>query len=392
VRQARSTALDRTRPDAATLSHLLLLVHRMAGEPQRSQELLAAIMQAVDACHASIAICDGSGQYMHFLQFQPHMAQHAMSYEQQWSDQDPLRAAILRAEPDRFHARDALIPPARQQDDPYFTEWCPRWGFGDICIARLPLDADQQCLVSCVRTPRKPAFSRKELGFLDTLLPHIKRALALGRHAERLQILADIAKRRLLYSGQGVLVLDAEGRVAYMNAEGSELLQDPELFRLPVRRLQLADAACAPRFEELLSQSIALAGSKSILGGGAVSVPRHGRAPLLVSVLPYRHRDLLGTHVDTMGRAIVTLFDPSAPRADSRGSLGELYGLTPAEADVCWRLGNGDSVEQIADELGVSRETVRSQLKRVFAKTGTHRQAELLRLVLAGPVSWLPID
>jgi DNA-binding CsgD family transcriptional regulator len=59
---------------------------------------------------------------------------------------------------------------------------------------------------------------------------------------------------------------------------------------------------------------------------------------------------------------------------------------------VCWRLGNGDSVEQIADELGVSRETVRSQLKRVFAKTGTHRQAELLRLVLAGPVSWLPID
>lgn len=391
----RRKSANRHRPasaglDLEELSQLLLLTHRVAAEPQRTYELLDALTEAVDASHASLAICDGSGQHMHFLQFYPYLTRHARSYEQEWARQDPLRSAILAAEPGQFLTKDALVDPAKQQEDPYFTEWCPAYGFGHICIARLPLDADQHCLVSCARPPEQSPFSRAEIAVLDSLLPHLRRALELGRHFERLQILADIAQRRLHHAGQGVFVLDVEGCVSYMNGKGSELLQDPKLFRSPLGRLQLVDAARAPRFERLLTQCIALAGSQTILGGGAIAVPREDRAPLMVSVLPYRHRDGPGTHIATIGHAIVTLFDPVAPRADNRESLREIYGLTRTEADICWRLGNGDSVEQIARETGVSRETVRSQLKRIFGKTGTRRQPDLLRLVLAGPVAWSP--
>lgn len=377
-------------PGPAEFSQLLLRVHRIAAEPQRAGELLGAICETLDARHASLAVCDGSGQHMHYLYFHPYPSVEAASYVRDWGAQDPLRRAILAAEPGRFLVKDELVDPALQRDHPYFSEWCAGFGFEHIGVARIPLDADQHCLFSCVRGPGELPFSRVEIAFLDSLLPHLARALALGRHFERLQILADIAHLRLQHTGQGVLVVDGEGRVVYMNATGSAMLQDARLFRPTSERLQLMDDAREKRFEELLAQCIALSGSRTILGGGAIALPRAEGAPLVVSVLPYRHRDSLGTYVSSLGRAIVTLFDPAAPRADTRRSLRELYGLTRAEADVCWRLGNGDSVERIARDAGISRETVRSHLKRVFTKTGTRRQPDLLRLVLAGPVAWSP--
>jgi DNA-binding CsgD family transcriptional regulator len=58
-----------------------------------------------------------------------------------------------------------------------------------------------------------------------------------------------------------------------------------------------------------------------------------------------------------------------------------LFGLTPAEARLAGLLVEGQSVNEIAEGLKLSRETVRNQLKIVFAKTGAHRQGELVALL-----------
>jgi DNA-binding CsgD family transcriptional regulator len=63
--------------------------------------------------------------------------------------------------------------------------------------------------------------------------------------------------------------------------------------------------------------------------------------------------------------------------------LEALFDLTPAEARVARAIGEAQPPEDVAGALGVSVETVRKQLRAVFAKTGTSRQAELVRL-LAG--------
>jgi DNA-binding CsgD family transcriptional regulator len=51
-------------------------------------------------------------------------------------------------------------------------------------------------------------------------------------------------------------------------------------------------------------------------------------------------------------------------------------------------LSRGLSLEQAADQRGVSLNTARGQLKRIFSKTQTNRQAELVRLVLQGPAGF----
>ena len=66
--------------------------------------------------------------------------------------------------------------------------------------------------------------------------------------------------------------------------------------------------------------------------------------------------------------------------APSQQLLEGLFDLTPAEARVARAIADGDNIEKIAQGSGIARETVRAQLKNIFAKAGTHRQAELVRL------------
>jgi DNA-binding CsgD family transcriptional regulator len=82
---------------------------------------------------------------------------------------------------------------------------------------------------------------------------------------------------------------------------------------------------------------------------------------------------------------------PEAHRRSRRASETETLnafaatrGLTPAEMGVLTLLLDGKTPKQIAATRGVAISTVRTQLKRLFAKTGTRRQADLVRWALGG--------
>jgi DNA-binding CsgD family transcriptional regulator len=77
----------------------------------------------------------------------------------------------------------------------------------------------------------------------------------------------------------------------------------------------------------------------------------------------------------------VLLVDPEDCPKVSFGLLQQVFGLTKGEAHLANQLLCGQSLQEIADESGVSIGTVRSQAKAVLTKTDTHRQAELVALL-----------
>jgi DNA-binding CsgD family transcriptional regulator len=79
----------------------------------------------------------------------------------------------------------------------------------------------------------------------------------------------------------------------------------------------------------------------------------------------------------------VVIVDPELNVEPPAALLRRLYGLTTAEADVAVRVATGAELKQISAELGVSIATVRKHLQHLFEKTDTHRQAELVRFLLA---------
>ena len=114
--------------------------------------------------------------------------------------------------------------------------------------------------------------------------------------------------------------------------------------------------------------------------GGCVAVPRSfGRRPYVIRVIPTRAAELNGMAYPT---ALVVIVDPEQEPVPDADALRRLYGLTKTEAEVALRVLDGTGVVPIAEQLSVSVSTVRTHLKHVFHKTDTHRQAELVRLLL----------
>jgi DNA-binding CsgD family transcriptional regulator len=97
----------------------------------------------------------------------------------------------------------------------------------------------------------------------------------------------------------------------------------------------------------------------------------------------------LGHDVEARGkrRAPVALFvtDPDERVEIPVPRLRRIYGLIRSEARIASRIAAGLRPESVAEEVGVQVNTVRMHLKRVFAKTGTRRQSELVRLLLSSP-------
>ena len=63
---------------------------------------------------------------------------------------------------------------------------------------------------------------------------------------------------------------------------------------------------------------------------------------------------------------------------ESIGLLHRYFGLTPSEARLALHLVRGETLRSAAAKLHISYETARTQLKHIFSKTGTCRQAELV--------------
>jgi DNA-binding CsgD family transcriptional regulator len=87
------------------------------------------------------------------------------------------------------------------------------------------------------------------------------------------------------------------------------------------------------------------------------------------------------------GRAVAIVFvnDPDEKQASPVEVLRALFNLTPAETKLAISLMDGNSLSESADLNQVGRETVRSQIKSIFQKTGTKRQGELIRLLALIP-------
>ena len=114
---------------------------------------------------------------------------------------------------------------------------------------------------------------------------------------------------------------------------------------------------------------------------GACSFPYPGNAsspPAVVHVMPLR-----GLARDIFSGASSLLYVTVLSRRSSLPDalLQSLFDLTPAEARVAGLIGNGLTVNEVAQQLDVQTSTVRTQLKSIFAKTGVARQADLSNLV-----------
>jgi len=228
------------------------------------------------------------------------------------------------------------------------------------------------------RGKKRGPFGRDEKRFLESTMPHWRRAI-------RQKLVYDYHHSALSAAGVvldqspfGLFIIGRDGSVLYMNAAAKNQCKANAGMRLRNQRLILGDRRIRGAFEEMLAAAKHGGGEddprlqpisfEKTNGGGSYQLG------LRRLQLPAR-RGSLAT------RNVVALFvyDTSERMEVSISGLKSLYALTEAEARVCELLYKSRNLPEAAKILGISINTAKTHLNRSFRKVGVQSQAELVR-------------
>jgi DNA-binding CsgD family transcriptional regulator len=173
----------------------------------------------------------------------------------------------------------------------------------------------------------------------------------------------------------GLLLVDGDSRVHFASAKAQQQLDSGQL-SLVAGQLRTRTIGETVNLHRLVARCAHIG---QVDGDDAASC-RIGE--LLLQFAPLSARSPDGTRTEG---ALVAIFvmDPGQVADPSVEQLRQQFGLTPAEAAVACEVVKGFGVIECASAIGISQATARTHLHRVFEKTGTNRQAQLVRKVLA---------
>ena len=179
----------------------------------------------------------------------------------------------------------------------------------------------------------------------------------------------------------GVVVVDGKLQVLFTNRRGAELLAKGDGFLLsPTGICRASRTAETAQLQRLVTQALAVPEHPGGNRLGGLSLTRNsGERPLPVVVAPMAARP------GEPAVAMLLVSDPDHQPLPAVETVGQLFDLTEAEARLALALTEGHRVEDAAALLGITANSARTYLKRIFAKTGVDRQAELVRLIMAAP-------
>lgn len=235
------------------------------------------------------------------------------------------------------------------------------------------------------RGVREPEFDEANRDLLRLVLPHFSRALGIHVRLHDAELRSALSLSALDRLSSGVILVGAQGRVLHLNRVANQIISANDGISVNKQLDQMVLAAIKPRETRALQTAIELA-----LHPDTIDVPHFshgvritrpsGRPAYILNLAPLPPENEFAS---ARGRAQVIIFivDPGASQALDAALLKKLYGFTEAEARVAARLYVADTTGQAAEALGVAEGTVRAHLKSIFVKTGTHRQAELMKLL-----------
>ncbi len=226
---------------------------------------------------------------------------------------------------------------------------------------------------------------------IDVLRPHFDRALRLNRRIFESQQERNIVAELLERLPLGMMIVNGESQILAYNCKLDKLISTKNGLYLTDGVLGAKSSTDTARLRRLIR---AVANGEKP-DGAAVYLSRDDTSlPLSALVIP-----LTGSASEAVDdNQVALLFAAQEILLEiPQETLMSLYRFTSAEARLVSSLVRNANLNSIADDFGVSKHTLRTQLKSVYEKTGTHRQAELVRQVITGPamltnVSWKKYD
>jgi DNA-binding CsgD family transcriptional regulator len=309
--------------------------------------------------------------------------------DNRWSKSDLL--ATRAAEKALWTTRDAVtdrhaVSEHEVNTHPFYTEFLRRHGLRWRAALGVAPDPRVQVALSVQRSDAKPPFTDEELDVLTRIGRYVEQALRLSIRLMEAESNTRGLGQALTRVGIGVFALDSLGRVLFKNLKASNMLGDS--VRIVDNKLRVASGEQHKHVQRLIAECVEsspeciLSDPKPIIVRELDSEPRY-----VLYLLPVLETNPAAEFL-TSTRVIALLIEWHRDTAPDPSLVRDLLGISLGQARVVALLGEGQSLREAAECLGITEQSARTILKRAFLKTGISRQSELVaaleRLALRG--------
>jgi len=279
-----------------------------------------------------------------------------------------------------------VFPIEEYKQHPFYRDYWAAFGVRELLAAKVAEDERYVVMLGMSRTHDLPSYTPADMALLARYVGHLAAAFRIVKHLGVVQATAqaglaiiDASARPMVLLGLNKRIIAANSLARQFLASGSLLFERDDILCC---RGAKASADLQRAFEAL---------QLAELTGNSEEVPR--RVALRLEGSKMRGHHLLcsiwairpATSMNAFGPtpvALLTIAPTTSKNFADPIFIGSMFDLTPAEAKITIALLEGGDLRSIAAAQRVSIETIRSQLKSVFAKTNTSRQADLIALLM----------
>lgn len=351
------------------VAELITRINESATAPAAWPATLSTIAATFGSATASLLVADGVTREARFRDVgaDPIATE---SYNNYYGGVDFVAATIETSPVGAIRTGSELIDPNKHTE--FYTDWIQPCGLDDGLFTRLNTSCDvPSWLVLAAPKLYTPFSTPKRVALLRLLIPHFQNAIRTQTMLGNSRNDRALALELLELLPHAVVILGKNGVVQHQNSAASLLFtRDDGLSIGRYGTLTASSARCNTELTQLIRAS-----TGPVRTGGYTTIERRSKGPrYLVHLIP-----LPSTFDDAV--TLAAIVDPDRAASTSQDHLRAMYNLTHAEVVVAERVQAGIGLNAVASELGVSLATVRTHLQHIFQKTGTHRQAELVRVL-----------
>lgn len=266
----------------------------------------------------------------------------------------------------------------------YYNEFMRHYDFEYVSGMYVLHNPELSVIASTSKGRLAGPFTSEEKTLFKLILPHLQTYLSIKQRIGLLSVDSRIGWQLLNEVPYGAVVLDRHGKVLRVNPAAEAMTRANDGVSIVRERLHAANSSARGELRNAINRSlVAYTNAGAFLSRQELLIPRRsGKRPYQVEIMPLKHAR--GLYAAAVPAVLVFIHDANRGRQLEVSSVMRLHGLTQTEAAVAIQLAAGKSPEAIALSQGHSLATTRTLLKRILFKTETHRQSELVSLLLRG--------
>jgi DNA-binding CsgD family transcriptional regulator/PAS domain-containing protein len=301
-----------------------------------------------------------------------------------WSKQDIIRLRTRAYRAGAVETDQDILPKADLLHSDYYNGFMKAYDMHAYMRMTLTVEDEFRQILSMSRPPSLGEYETADIERFRLFLPHVRRATQVTREVERSELKLAAFSEMMEQSPTGVLLIAESGKVLFANRAARTMAETGDGFLLRGERIEVLNRQSHQALQRMIAGATGRPTRVDAARGGVMRLPRtSGKADFAVVAAPLGR----GTAwAEARPVAFVLVTDPETTSMRPEAMIRQLFDLSPAETRVAQRLMMGDNPEQAAATLNVTIATARWHLASLYRKTGTSRQAQLVRLLLAVPM------